>query len=296
MKKVGIATDSHSGISPDKAEKNKIFVLPMPFYLDDECYYEGINLTRDLFFDKVKKGAVVKTSQPMPEKVMEMWDKALKEYDELVYIPMSSGLSGSCATAKMLAQEEQYEGRVFVVDNGRVSAAQERSVYDALDFVKQGFGAEEIKEILEEARSRHIIYIGIDNLDYLKRGGRISRTTAAIGSVLNIKPVLRFNTGILETYKKCRGMHQARKAMIEAMRQEFDGEFKAEYENNEVYLLMASSADEAMTGEWRKEVTEAFPNLPLVEAPLSLGLSCHIGPGGLGIGCSCKPRIPEKQL
>ncbi len=293
MKKVGVATDSHSGISPEKAAKNGIFILPMPFYLDDECYYEGINLTRDLFFDKVKKGAVVKTSQPLPEKVMEMWDNALKEYDELVYIPMSSGLSGSCATAKMLAKEDAYDGRVFVVDNGRVSAAQERSVYDALELAEQGFGALKIKEILEEARARHIIYIGIDNLEYLKRGGRISKTTAAIGSVLNIKPVLRFNTGILETYKKCRGMHQARKAMIEAMRQEFDGEFKDEYEKNEVYLLMASSADPDTTAEWRKEVTEAFPNLPLVEAPLSLGLSCHIGPGGLGIGCSCKPRITK---
>ncbi len=291
MKKVGIATDSHSGISPEIADKQGIFVLPMPFYLDDECYYEGINLTRDIFFDKVKNGAVVKTSQPMPEKVMEMWDRALKEYDELVYIPMSSGLSGSCATAKMLAQEEPYDGRVFVVDNGRVSAALERSVYDALELAKQGFSAGEIKKILEESGARHIIYIGIDNLEYLKRGGRISKTTAAIGSVLNIKPVLRFNTGILETYKKCRGMHQARKAMIDAMHQEFEGEFKEEYEKNEVYLLMASSADAETTDEWRKEVTEAFPNLPLVEAPLSLGLSCHIGPGGLGIGCSCKPHI-----
>lgn len=291
MKKVGVATDSHSGISPEKAEKKGVFVLPMPFYLDDECYYENINLTRDMFFEKIKNGAVVKTSQPMPEKVMEMWDEALKKYDEIVYIPMSSGLSGSCATAKMLAQEEPYNGRVFVVDNGRVSAAQERSVYDALELAEQGFGAEKIKNVLEAARARHIIYIGIDNLEYLKRGGRISKTTAAIGSVLNIKPVLRFNTGILETYKKCRGMHQARKTMIEAMRQEFDGEFKREYENKEIYLLMASSADENTTDEWRKEIKEAFPELPLIEAPLSLGLSCHIGPGGLGIGCSCKPLI-----
>lgn len=291
MKKVGVATDSHSGISPEKAKKKGIFVLPMPFYLDDECYYENINLTRDMFFEKIKNGAVVKTSQPMPEKVMEMWDEALKKYDEIVYIPMSSGLSGSCATAKMLAQEEPYNGRVFVVDNGRVSAAQERSVYDALELAEQGLGAEKIKNVLEAARARHIIYIGIDNLEYLKRGGRISKTTAAIGSVLNIKPVLRFNTGILETYKKCRGMHQARKTMIEAMRQEFDGEFKKEYENKEIYLLMASSADENTTDEWRKEIKEAFPELPLIEAPLSLGLSCHIGPGGLGIGCSCKPLI-----
>lgn len=295
MKKVGVATDSHSGIRPDEAEKYGIFVLPMPFYLDDVCYYEGINLTREIFFEKVKNGAVVKTSQPMPEKVMEMWDEALKEYDELVYIPMSSGLSGSCATAQMLAQEDAYQGRVFVVDNGRVSAAQERSILDALDLVKQGYGAEEIKKILEEARARHIIYIGIDNLEYLKRGGRISKATAAIGGVLNIKPVLRFNTGILETYKKCRGMHQARKTMIEAMRQEFAGEFKEEYDKGEIYLLMASSADPETTQSWREEVIAAFPDLPLVEAPLSLGLSCHIGPGGLGIGCSCKPRVPGEK-
>ena len=289
MKKVGVATDSHSGIRLDEAKKYGIFVLPMPFYLDDVCYYEGINLTREMFFEKVKNGAVVKTSQPMPEKVMEMWDKALKEYEELVYIPMSSALSGSCATAQMLAQEDAYQGRVFVVDNGRVSAAQERSIFDALELIQQGYGAEEVKEILEKARARHIIYIGIDNLEYLKRGGRISKATAAIGSVLNIKPVLRFNTGILETYKKCRGMHQARKTMIEAMRQEFAGEFKEEYEKGEIYLLMASSADPETTQSWREEVTAAFPALPLVEAPLSLGLSCHIGPDGLGIGCTCKP-------
>lgn len=290
MKSVGVVTDSHSSIKPAEAEKLGVLLLPMPFYLDDECYYEDVTITRDEFFEKVRGGAKVSTSQPTPDAVCKLWDEALKKFDEIVYIPLSSALSGACSTAMALAQDEPYEGKVFVVDNGRVSSTQKRSVLDALELISEGYSAEKIKEILEAARERSMIYIGVETLEFLKRGGRISRASAALGSLMNIRPVLKFSTGILETYKKCRGFHRAKTEMIEAMKQEFVTNFKEEYENGEVYLLTASSASKEASDEWVKEVQQAFPGMDVVCDELSLGVSCHIGPGGLGIGCSCKPK------
>lgn len=290
MKTVGIVTDSHSGISQNEAKELGIFVLPMPFYFGEECFYEDINISREEFFDKLAKGQTVSTSQPSPEAVMQIWNQVLEQYDELLYIPISSGLSGSCQTAMAMANEEEYEGKVFVVDNGRVSTPMHRSILDAIELVNEGYSAQECKEILEKVRAKMGIYIAVETLEYLKRGGRVSATTAALGSLLNIKPILKFDVGILDTYKKCRGFKKAKLSMIEAIKNDFETKFAKEYENGEIYLVAASSADEATTKEWVEEIKKAFPNMDVMCDNLSLGVSCHIGPGGLGIGFSCKPE------
>ena len=283
MKSVGVVTDSHSSMKPQEAEALGVMLLPMPFYLDEVCYYEDVTITRDEFFEKVRGGAKVSTSQPTPDAVCKLWGQALEKFDEIVYIPLSSALSGACSTAMMLAKDEPYEGKVFVVDNGRVSSTQK-------ELVKEGYSAAQIKEMLEAARERSMIYIGVETLEFLKRGGRISAASAALGSVLNIRPVLQFSTGMLETYKKCHGFHRAKKEMLDAMKNEFATNFKEEYEKGEVYLLAASSASKEASDEWLKEIQEAFPGMDVVCDELSLGVSCHIGPGGLGIGCSCRPK------
>lgn len=290
MKKIGVVTDSHSSISQEMAKELGIYVLPMPFYFDEECFYENIDLSREEFFKKLKTNNKVSTSQPSPEEVMKIWDKALEEYEQILYIPISSGLSGSCSTATGLARDEDYEGKVFVVDNGRVSTPMHRSILDALELIKEGYEAPQIKKILEDARDKMVIYIAVETLEYLKKGGRVSATTAAVGSLLNIKPVLKFDVGILDTYKKCRGFKKAKQVMLEAMKNDLETKFAKEYQNNEVYLLAASSADEETTKEWVDEIKEAFPGMDVLCDDLSLGVSCHIGPGGLGIGCSCRPK------
>ncbi len=290
MRPIGVATDSHSGILPEAARKLGVMVLPMPFYFEDTCYYEEVSITREVFFEHLNSGERVSTSQPSPEAVMELWRDGLKNYDKILYIPMSSGLSGSCNTAKMLAEEAEFEGKVLVVDNGRVSTPLHRSVLDALELIEEGYSAEEIKEILEASRDKMAIYIAVETLEFLKKGGRITPATAAIGTLLNIKPVLKFDVGILETYRKCRGMKKARREMLEAMKQDLQTTFREYYDRKEVYLLAASSADEETTQEWLEEIRDFFPDMEILCDNLSLGLCCHVGEGGLGIGCSCRPK------
>lgn len=290
MKPVGIATDSHSGILPKEAADLGVMVLPMPFYFDEECYYEEVSITREEFFRQLNAGKKVSTSQPSPEAVMELWKEGLKQYEQILYIPMSSGLSGSCNTAKMLASEPEFAGKVFVVDNGRVATPLHRSILDALELVEEGYSAEKIKEILEAEKNKMAIYIAVETLEFLKKGGRVTPATAAIGTLLNIKPILKFDIGILETYKKCRGMKKARREMLEAMKHEFETTFREYYDNGEVYLMAASSADEQTTKDWIQEIQDFFPGMEVLCDNLTLGLCCHIGEGGLGIGCSCKPR------
>ena len=290
MKPTGIVTDSHSGISQKEAEKLGIYVLPMPFYIDDQIYYEDIDLSREEFFKKLDSGADISTSQPAPADVTGLWDKALEEYQQILYMPISSGLSGSWATAMAMAQDEPYEGRVFVVDHGRVSTPLHRSVLDCLELIGEGYPAETIREILEEARDKMVIYVGVDTLEHLKKGGRITPAAALLGSVLNIKPVLKFDVGILDSFKKCRGLVKAKKVMIEAMKQDLATRFKEWRDRGEVYLLAATSSSDEETGQWVREIREAFPGLTVMCDDLSLGVSCHIGHGGLGIGCSCRPR------
>lgn len=295
MKSIGVVTDSHSGITKRQAEELGIFVLPMPFYIDGICCYEDVTLTRQEFFERLDSGKEISTSQPSPESVTEIWNQALKEYETILYIPLSSGLSGSCATACMLAGQDPYRNRVFVVDNGRVSVPLHRSVLDALELIGEGYSAEETRRILEESRDRMSIYIGVQTLEHLRRGGRISATSAALGTVLNIKPVLRLGVGTLDLYKKCHGFTKARSTMIQAVKQDMETRFRRWYETGEICLMSATSAPEAETREWEEEIRDAFPGMPLLSGALSLGVCCHIGAGGLGIGCSCRPERPQKE-
>ena len=289
MKPIGIITDSHSSISQKEAKKLGIWVLPMPFYIDGECYLEGVTLTREEFFEKLENGAEIATSQPSPADVCDVWDWALKEYEKVLYMPLSSGLSGSCETAMALARDEAYEGKVLVVDHGQIATPLHQMVLDTLEMIEKGYSAEEIKEILENGKDRMMIYIGVQTLEYLKRGGRVTPAAAAIGSVLNIKPVLKLETGKLDSFKKCRGFGKARKAMIEAMQAEIAEKYADAKADGKLHLLAASSANEEETAAWINEIKEAFPDMEVFCDPLSLGVSCHTGTGALGIGCAVVP-------
>lgn len=290
MQRILVATDSHSGLSPEAGEKLGVRVLPMPFYFGEECYYEEVSLTRKKFFERLNAGETVSTSQPSPEAVMDFWREALKEYDNIVYIPMSSGLSGACNTAMVLAADEEFEGKVFVVDNGRVSTPLVRSIMDALEMVEEGLSAERIKEVLEAEKEKMSIYIAVETLEFLQKGGRISATTAALGTMLNIKPILKLGVSLLETYKKSRGMKKAKKEMLEALKHDMETEFKEYYDKGEIYLFAATSANEEATQEWVEEIKAYFPGMEVLAGNLSLGICCHVGEGGLGVGCSCRPK------
>ena len=218
MKKTGIMTDSHSGILENEASKLGIAVLPMPFYIDEKLYREGVDISREEFYEMLRKGADVATSQPSPESVMHMWSAMLQEYEELVYIPISSGLSGSCMTAQAMAQEEPYAGRVFVVDNGRVSTPMHRSVLDAVELAEKGYRAQKIKDILEKNRQHMVIYVGLSTLTYLKKGGRISAAAAFAGGVLSIKPVVCIRDGEIVILGKARGSKQGNNLLVSEIR------------------------------------------------------------------------------
>lgn len=289
MQKIGIITDSHSGITQKQAEQMGIYVLPMPFYIEDECFYEGRNLTYEQFMERLKRMDKVSTSQPSPIEVTEIWDRVLEDYDEIVYIPISSGLSGSCATAKMLAEEEPYKGKVFVVDNGTVSTLTHQSVLDAQELIAEGLSAEQIMNRLEASKKRKGIYVTVENLQYLKNGGRVSASTAIVGDLLRVKPVLYFDTGTLDVVAKCRGKKKAKAEMITQVKHLFETEYKKECEEGNMHLLAASSADAEETAQWVAEIQEAFPGMEVLSDPLACSISCHIGPGGLGIGFSCRP-------
>lgn len=290
MKNIGIMTDSHSGISQEEAKNLGIKVLSMPFYVDGNTYYEGVDLSKEEFLNKLSEGAKVATSQSSPQDVMDMWDEMLEEYEKILYLPISSGLSGSCMTAQAMAREDEYMGRVFVVDCGRVSAVLHRTVLDALELVEKGYSAEEIQKILEDSRERMIIYIGLSTLDNLKKGGRIKPAVAAVASVLNIKPVMKLGVDKLDIHQKCRGSKKMRQSLIEAMKNELDTTFKEEWEAGEVYLLAASTAlwDEA--NAWVEQIKAAFPGVDVMYDDLSFGIACHTGPEALGIGCVCKAK------
>ena len=290
MHSILVATDSHSGLSQEAAEKLGVKVLPMPFFFGEECFYEEVSLTRANFFERLNAGETVSTSQPTPDSVMEFWREGLKEYENILYVPMSSGLSGSCNTAMMLAQDEEFEGKVFVVDNGRVSTPLVRSLMDALEMVEEGLSAEQIKAVLEAEKENMSIYIAVETLEFLQKGGRISATTAALGSMLNIKPILKLGTSLLETYKKSRGMKKAKKEMLEAIQYDLENTFKEYHERGEAYLLAATSANEEETAAWVEEIKEAFPGMDVLAGNLSLGICCHTGEGALGVGVSCRPK------
>jgi DegV family protein with EDD domain len=291
MKKIAVVTDSHSSISPAEANVLGVYVLPMPFDIDGQDYFEGVNLTRQQFFGYQRAGATIGTSQPAPAAVMELWDKLLQEYESILYMPISSGLSSSCQTAIAYAEEEPYAGRVFVVDNGRVGSPLHRSVLDALELIEKGLSAAECKATLEAAKNEVVIYLAVETLEYLKRGGRISSTAAAVGTMLNIKPILRLATGKLESYKKARGMTKACETMLESIRSDLAIRFQEAHARGDVFLLAAGSADAAATAKWLKQIEAAFPGMPILYDDLSMGVSCHTGEGALGIGLSVRPRV-----
>lgn len=289
MKKTGILTDSHSGITQEEAKKLGIYVLPMPFYINDQCHYEGKDISREEFIELLKNDENVSTSQPSPEAVMNLWDKILKECEELVYIPISSGLSGSCSTATAMAQDDDYEGKVFVVDNGRVSTPMKQSVLDAIELLHEGCSAKEIKNRLEDAKGKMGIFVAVDDLKYLKKGGRISSSVALVGGMLKVKPILKFDIGTLDSFKNCRGLIKAKTVMIEEVKRIVTTDYAEDFEKGNVHILAASSADEEETKKWVNEIQEAFPGIKVLWDYLPMGITCHIGPGGLGIGYSVRP-------
>ncbi|MCR4778817.1 MAG: DegV family protein [Lachnospiraceae bacterium] len=287
---IAILTDSNSGITQKEAKELGITVLPMPFYINDKLYFEDITLTQEQFYEFLKGDANISTSQPAPGDVTDMWDKLLKEYDEVVYIPMSSGLSGSLHTAKMLAAD--YEGKVEVVDNQRISVTMRQSVLDAIELAKKGKSAREIREILEKYKFDSSIYITLETLKYLVKGGRVTPTAAAIGMVLNLKPVLQIQGEKLDAYSKCRGKKLACKTMIEAMKKDLEGRFSSYWESGKrVHLAIAYSGNPEEAEGWKKELENAFPGVDFHMDPLSLSVSCHIGHGALAVACSC--YLPE---
>ncbi|MBE5968985.1 MAG: DegV family protein [Lachnospiraceae bacterium] len=288
MSKVAIMTDSNSGMTQMHAKEIGITVVPMPFDINGQQYFEDIDLTQEQFYEKLEGDADVKTSQPSPEYLLETWDKLLKEYDEIVYIPMSSGLSGSCSTAKMLA--EDYDGKVQVVNNQRISVTMRSSVYDAMELAKQGKSAKEICDILEREKLSSSIYITVDTLKYLKKGGRLTPAVAAIGTLLKIKPVLQIQGDKLDSFAKARNMKAARQIMIDAMKEDFEKRFGG-IDKHKVTLCIAYTKDRALAEDFKKEVEPHFPGYDIHIDPLSLSVSCHIGPGALALACS--QYVPE---
>lgn len=287
MLKVAVMTDTNSGILQNEADKLGIALLPMPFVINGENYLEGVNLTHDEFYELLDQDADVSTSQPAPGDLCDKWDELLKSgYDEIVYIPMSSGLSQSCQTAKTFASTD-YEGKVFVVDNQRISVTQRQSVMDALTLVKEGKSGAEIKEILERDKFESSIYITVDTLKYLKKGGRITAAAAALGTVLNLKPVLQIQGEKLDAYAKVRGMKQARRTMIEAMKKDVETRFLPLAKKKKLAISIAYSyVDEETLQSWIDEVKQEFPTYDICCNALSLSVACHIGKGALAVAAS----------
>lgn len=288
MSKVIIMTDSNSGITQTQAKEMGVVVLPMPFYINEEMFYEDIDLSQEQFYEKLQAGGDIKTSMPLVGDVTDKWDELLKEYDEVVYIPMSSGLSSSCETAYMLSQD--YDGKVEVVNNQRISVTMRQSVIDAKNLAEAGKSAKEIKDILEAAKFDSSIYIMVDTLTYLKKGGRITPAAAALGTLLKLKPVLQIQGEKLDAFAKARTVKQAKNIMIEAMKSDFEKRFDSADGRN-INLEMAYTHDLEAALEFKEEVQAAFPENEIVLNPLSLSVSCHIGPGALAIACSKKIDI-----
>lgn len=289
MGKIAVVSDSNSGITPQEAKELGIYILPMPFFINHETYYEGKNLTQEQFYEKLKDGCDISTSMPSVASVTDLWDELLKEYDEIVHIPMSSGLSSSFETAHMLAND--YEGKVFVVNNQRISVTQRLSVTDAKELADLGKTASEIKEILEREKFESSIYIMVDTLTYLKKGGRITPAAAALGTLLRLKPVLQIQGEKLDAFAKARTVKQAKTIMMDAVKNDFSNRF-GDPKGKNMRLAMAYTYDLEAAEVFREEVKKTFPGFDEIPMdPLSLSVSCHIGPGALAV--TCTKKIPE---
>jgi len=283
--KIAIVTDSNSGITQAEAKKEGIFVVPMPFLINDEQFYEDINLTQEGFYEKLKSDANVSTSQPIVGELLEFWDNILKDYDEMIYIPMSSGLSQSCATAQSLAKD--YGGKVHVVDNQRISVTQRASVEDAQKLIATGKGAAEIAQYLIDTKFDSSIYIMVDTMKYLKKGGRVTPAAAAVATMLKLRPVLQIQGEKLDKFTIAKTVKQAKSAMIEQMKKDMNTRFATFRKNGEMKLFVAHTDNKAEADIFADEIRAAFPDIPVTHVdPLSLSVSCHIGPGSLAVACA----------
>ena len=286
MSKVAVLTDSNSGITQVDAKELGVYVIPMPFFINNETYYEDIDLTQEQFYEKLVDGVDISTSMPMVGSVTDTWDKLLQEYDEIVYVPMSSGLSSSCETAYMLSQD--YDGKVQVVNNQRISVTQTQSVLDAVELAQKGYDGAQIKKILEEDKFNSSIYIMLDTLFYLKKGGRITPAAAALGTLLKLKPVLQIQGEKLDAFAKARTKSAGKSMMLQAIKNDIENRFGGfdESAKERVMLHIAYTKDAEEAELWKQEVMEAFPGFRLKMAPLSLSVACHIGPGALALACT----------
>ncbi len=292
MSKVAIMTDSNSGITQQEAKELGVSVLPMPFYIGEDLFFEDISLTQEAFYEKLEGDAEIHTSQPSPGDILNLWEDLLEQYDEIVHIPMSSGLSGSCETAAMLAQD--FDGRVQVVNNQRISVTQRQSVLEAKALAEQGKTAKEIKHILELHKMDSSIYIMVDTLKYLKKGGRVTPAGAALGTLLRIKPVLEIQGEKLDAFAKARSVKQAKAIMVNAILKDIQTRFGGDASPEQIKIMMAHTMNEEEIKLWRQELAEVFPGHEILINPLSLSVACHIGPGSLAITC-CK-HLPELQV
>lgn len=285
MGNVAIVTDSNSGISQAEGKELGIYVIPMPFLVDGKLYFEDVDMNKEQFYHFLENDADLSTSQPSPGDVMDLWDKLLKEYDEIVHIPMSSGLSASCSTAMGLARD--YDGKVQVVDNQRISVTMQQSVMDAKHLAAAGKSAAQIKEILEKEALESSIYLMVDTLKYLKKGGRITPAAALLGSALNLKPILQIQGDKLDAYKKVRGVKAAKKNMLEAMKKDVEGRFSDYVAKGQLKLHVTYTTDEETARQWKEEVQSMFPDIAISRIdPLSFSVTCHTGPGVLAIAAS----------
>ena len=282
---IAVVTDSNSGITQAEAKKLGIYVLPMPFMINEETFYEDITLTQEEFYNRLSEGASVITSQPTPDSIMGLWDDLLKEYEEIVHIPMSSGLSGSCQSAIMLSKE--YDNRVQVVNNQRISVTQRQATLDALTLMERGMNAEQIKDFLEADKFNSSIYIMLDTLYYLKKGGRITPAAAALGTILKLKPVLQIQGEKLDAFAKARTVSQGKSIMINAIKNDMENRFGG-LNKETIWLQIAYTYDKEAALKYKEEVQEIFPGFDIHMDPLSLSVACHIGPGALALACSKK--------
>ena len=285
MPRTAIMADSNCGIMPAEEADYGIHILPMPIIIDGKTYFEGIDITMEEFYGKQTSGSVITTSQPSPGDVTDMWDRLLRTYDEIVFIPMSSGLSNTCQTSLLLADDEPYKGRVFVVDNHRISVTQALAVLDAKTLADEGKTACEIKDILEKEAMDATIYIAVDTLEYLKKGGRITAAAAALGTILKLKPVLTIQGDKLDSYAKARGMKSAFRVMLEAVKSDITSRFSHMREQGVLKVGIANTMmDSDKLEEFKDEMRKNFPDMELVYFPLTMSIGTHVGPGGLGIG------------
>lgn len=286
-KKTAIMTDSNSGITQAQGKELGVYVLPMPFMIDGEDYFEEINLSQPEFYEKLLNDCDISTSQPSPESVMDMWNDILKDFDEIVYIPMSSGLSGSYQTARMLAEDE-FNGKVFVVNNQRISVTMRQSVLDAIKLSEEGMSGKDICKTLENDKFNSSIYIMVDTLEYLKKGGRLTPAAAMLGTLLKIKPVLQIQGEKLDSFSKVRTLGQAKAVMINQIEKDIVTRFGGTITGQGVNLQIAYSYNKENADVFREEVKERFPDADIYVDALSLSVSCHIGPGALALAVTKK--------